>query len=371
MEWESAKRAMRAKIEMVGRIGRIITSEGLSADQTAALRTEVQLMMDDPNYAIVANFEINWTEVQVELRETLTDLANMTEGITQVLALGGGMPMALIAGDSQYSGTTIKLEILNVEYHSFKQRVQRLIEEQLFKPIALRKGFVGIDDWGNPNVHYPRLTFSRVSLRDESVFDILFSLYQKGSLPVSVILDILNLDPDDVKRAIENDMFTVNDPNFNQLIGGMLVGAVEDIMGRVDLADKLIKEMGLKQLNMPAPGSMDPAAAMGQGGPPQGGDPAAEAGGEEAPPGPGAGDEGGPPGGGAAAPPAPMPPMPMNSGVMDNQAIPRYVPDNNLQPQPPAGQPAQAGPFGWGAQARQATAIRAAQRDIPLEPDEE
>lgn len=131
------------------------------------------------------------------------------------------MPLTLISGDSQYSGGSIKLEILNVEYHSFKQRVQSLIEEKLFKPIALRKGFVTVDDWGNPVIAYPRLTFSRVSLRDESVFDILFSLYQKGSLPVSILYDILNLDPDDVKRGIEADLWTVNDPNMNEMVRGL------------------------------------------------------------------------------------------------------------------------------------------------------
>ena len=252
LEWEAAKRAMRAKIESIGKVGRVITAPGLSEGQINMLRAEVQLMLDDPGYAIVSNFDINWQEVNAELRQQLDDLTGAAERITETLALGGGMPLTLISGDSQYSGGSIKLEILNVEYHSFKQRLQSLIEERLFKPIALRKGFVSVDDWGNPVVCYPRLTFSRVSLRDESVFDILFSLYQKGSMPVSIIYDILNLDPDDVKRGIETDLWTVNDPNFNELTRGMLSTAIDDVYQNTDLTQRLIDELGLNPIQQDA-----------------------------------------------------------------------------------------------------------------------
>lgn len=277
LEWEAAKRAARVKIESVGKLGRVVTAPGLTEDQLAVLRADVELMLQDPNYAIVANFEVQWQEVNAELKEQIDQIIQTVDGITNVLALGAGMPLSLLSGDSQYSGSSVKLEMLNVEYYSFKQRLQSIVEENILKPIALRKGFVGIDDWGNTTLYYPKLTFSRVSLRDESVFDMLFNLYQKGSLPVSIILDILNLDPDEVKRGVQADLFTINDPNFNEGIRALYTAATDDIYSRTDLASKFMDEMGLKNIS----GTVHPDKDMLDGGGDAGGDDADAAGAAE------------------------------------------------------------------------------------------
>lgn len=248
LEWEATVRSMRAKIENIGKVGRIIWSEGLSEGQTDALKAEVHMMMDDPGYVLTCNFEVHWEEVNTQVKQQLDDLIAASSRITEILHIGLGMPMGLISGDSEYAGSVVKLEIVNVVYHSFKQRLQSLIEVAFFRPIAIRKGFIRIDEWGNPIVCYPRLTFSRISLRDESVYDLLFSLYQKQSLPVSVIYDILNLDTEDVKRGIEADFGTMLDPNMGGIVRELMSANLQDVYNRTDLSTKIIKGLNLPEV---------------------------------------------------------------------------------------------------------------------------
>ena len=103
----------------------------------------------------------------------------------------------------RYSGDNIKLDLLNTYYMSFNQRLQTVIEEKLLKPIAMRKGFVAVDDWGNPTLLYPKLSFSRLGLKDANILETLFELYQKNVIPADVIFDVLNLDTEQMRRGVE------------------------------------------------------------------------------------------------------------------------------------------------------------------------
>jgi hypothetical protein len=245
LAWENSKRALKVKIGQIGKLGRIITAPSLSEDQTNNLRAEVDQMIDDPNYAIVANYDINWQEINSFLKDELNQLIESTGDLIGEIAMGAGIPESLISGESQYSGDSIKLDILNNQYFSFKITIQNLIEDKILKPIALRKGLIAIDAWGNPMLLYPKMTGSRVSLRSEEYFSLLFDLYQKNSLPISIIYDLLNLDADDVTRAIQEDLFTLKDATFNDLVRDIYSQISESIASNTDLASKIIDDLGL------------------------------------------------------------------------------------------------------------------------------
>jgi hypothetical protein len=248
--WENSKRALKAKIGQVGKLGRIVTSEELGEDQTNALRVEVEQMINDPNHAIVANYPISWQEVNSFIKEELNELIQSTSDLKSEIATGTGMPDSLISGESQYSGDSIKLDILNNQYFAFKVTVQNILEEKLMKPIALRKGFISVDSWGTPVLLYPKITFSRVSFRSEEYFTLLFDLYQKNSIPVSIIYDLLNLDADDITRAIQEDLFTLRDATFNDLIRNIYGQLSDSIVSKTELADKIIDGLGLPRKEM-------------------------------------------------------------------------------------------------------------------------
>jgi hypothetical protein len=245
LEWDAAKKAIKARIRTIGKVGRIITAEDLSEDQVEALRAEVEQMLEDPTYAIVANYSISWEEVQQELKEELSNLSDATDKIISELGFGLGMPDSLMTGDSQYAGDNIKVEIMNTQYMAIKISVQDILESKLLKPIALRKGLISVDSWGNPFLVYPKVTFGQTNLRSDEYFDILFSLYQKGSLNVDVIYDLLNLDGDDVVHALEEDLWTLKNDKFNEVIGNIFNDVSDTVIESTDVTNKVIAGLGL------------------------------------------------------------------------------------------------------------------------------
>ena len=99
---------------------------------------------------------------------------------------------------------------------------------------------------------FPRLSFTRLAIRDnDRFFDAAFQLYQKGSISIDLILDILNIDPVSTKEKIEKDMFTVNDSIFNELLRNMYTSAATGIVEQTNVVSKLADYMKLEMTAAP------------------------------------------------------------------------------------------------------------------------
>jgi hypothetical protein len=113
--------------------------------------------------------------------------------------------------------------------------------------MCARMGFIEEDEDGDEIVVTPRLSFTRLALRDNNdTFDAMINLYQKGSLDVDVILELLNIDPVATKEKLERDMFTVNDATFNEVMRGIYGDVGRKIAENSDAAEKISKYLGLK-----------------------------------------------------------------------------------------------------------------------------
>jgi hypothetical protein len=226
---------------------RIVWAEGLSEAQTDMLREQVDLALVDPDYSIVANYEVHWEEMGS--RDRLLDLQSEYEQTQRLLMTGLGVTESLMSGESLYSGDRLKLSVINQRYLHLREILQEYVEKQLFEPVARRMGFVEQDEWGQEVVLYPKLQFNRLPLQDsQDMFDALFNLYQKGSVDVGVILELLNIDPDDTRTRIERDLFTVNDPLFNEVVRAIYSEAGRLLAEKSDIGDKLAKylKLGMK-----------------------------------------------------------------------------------------------------------------------------
>lgn len=225
---------------------RVVTAEGASNDQIDDLRQQVDLALMDPDYSIVSNTPITWDEMSS--RDRLLDDSQINEHVDRRIHVGLSVTEALLSGESLYSGDRIKLEIINTKYSLLRELIQDIVQDSIFLPVAYRKGFVEINEWGDEEPLYPKMSFTRLALKDtQDLYDALFSLYQKGSLPISVILELFNLDPEDVKEQVEQDLLTLNDASFNEIlrsayseVGRALVEKSPDLMNRV------AKAMGIK-----------------------------------------------------------------------------------------------------------------------------
>lgn len=236
-----ASRAMTPK--------RIVWAEGLSDVDVDDLREQVDLALVDPDYSIVANYEIRWEEMGA--RDRLLDLSTEYEQTERRLLAGLGVTESLMSGESLYSGDRLKLEVINNRYLHLREIIQDYVHEQLFEPVARRMGFVEKDEWGQEVVLHPRLSFSRLPLRDsQDTFDALYNLYQKGSVSIDVVLEILNIDPDDTRSKLERDMFTVNDAVFNEVMRAIYNEVGRNLVDQSDVVEKVARYL---QLNFKKP----------------------------------------------------------------------------------------------------------------------
>lgn len=232
-----ASRAMTPK--------RIVWAEDISEVDVDDLREQVDLALVDPDYSIVANYEVHWEEMGS--KDRLLDLSSEYEITDKQLHAGLGVTESLLSGETLYSGDRLKLEVINTRYMFLREVLQEYVEEYLFMPVARRKGFIEEDEWGDEVVLYPRLSFTRLPLRDsQDTYDALFNLYQKGSISIDLILEMFNIDPHDTRVKLEKDMFTVNDSTFNETMRGIYGAVAQKIVDTTDVTDKIIAYLKLK-----------------------------------------------------------------------------------------------------------------------------
>lgn len=224
---------------------RLVYAEDMDANDTEQLRDQVDLALADPDYSIITNFQVNWEEMGSTGR--LLDLTSEYDLTDRQMYAGLGVTESLLSGESSYSGDRINLEVINTRYMLLREIIQDLVEQNIFKPMCARMGFVEKDDDGDDVVLFPSLTFTRLGLRDNAdTFDHLFSLYQKGSLDVDIILELLNIDPVMTAKKIKRDMWTPNDPTFNEVTRNVYSNAAQKIVDSTEVVEKIAENMGLK-----------------------------------------------------------------------------------------------------------------------------
>lgn len=227
-----ASRAMTPK--------RVVWAEDLSEVQVEELRDQVDQALLDPDFSVITNYQVNWEEVGSNDR--LLNLSSEYDMIKDRLFAGLGVTRSMLTGESSYSGQRINLEVINTRYLLYRESIQHYVEEKLFKPVAKKKGFVEYDEFGNKQYLYPRLTFTRLAVRDNrDTFDSLFNLYQKGSLSINYILELFNLDPQVVRDRIEQDIFTVSDATFNEAVRSILSEAGRNVVENSNFVEVFVE----------------------------------------------------------------------------------------------------------------------------------
>ena len=223
---------------------RVVTAPKASYDEVEYLREQVDASLVDPDYSIIANFDIDWNEMGSDGR--VLSLGEEYAELEKRLSAGLGVTMGLLTGEATYGGEKISLEIINTQYMLFREIVQDFVENHIFKPVALKKGFWEYDKFGNKKLLTPSISFTRLALRDnDAVFNQLFDLYQKGSIPLSYILELLGLDANAAKAEIEKDMLTVNDSRFNDLINAIAQPVADQVAENTDIAQKVANYLNL------------------------------------------------------------------------------------------------------------------------------
>lgn len=223
---------------------RLVYAEDMDEHDTDALRDQVDLALQDPDYTIVTNFQVTWEEMGADQR--LLELSSEYDLTDRQLYAGLGVTESLLSGESSYSGDRINLEVINTRYMLLREVLQDFIEEYVFKPMCKRMGFIEENEDGSEKILYPTLSFTRLGLRDNSeTFDALFNLYQKGSLDIDVILELLNIDPVSTRIKLERDLWSINDPTFNEMVRSIYNDAAQKLAENSDVIEIIADKLGL------------------------------------------------------------------------------------------------------------------------------
>ena len=224
---------------------RLVYAEDMDAADVEELRDQVDLALQDPDYSIIANFQVSWEEMGADSR--LLELSGEYDMTDRQMYAGLGVTESLLSGESSYSGDRINLEVINTRYMLMREVLQEMVEENILKPMCKRMGFIEEDEDGDEIIIHPTLSFTRLGLRDnQDTFDALFNLYQKGSLDIDVILELLNVDPMTTKAKLERDMWTLNDSQFNEVLRGIYGEAGRTLAENSDVMEIIAKNLGLK-----------------------------------------------------------------------------------------------------------------------------
>lgn len=231
-----ASRAMTPK--------RVIWADKMSTVDTEDIRDQVEQALIDPDYSIITNFELHWDEIGA--RDRLLDLGTEYEITNKLLFIGLRITESMLTGESTYSGERIHLDVMNTMYLLYRETIAEFVEEQLFAPVAEKKGFVEEDEYGNRQLLFPKLQFTRLALRDNTELqDFMFNLYQKGSMPISYIYELLNIDVDDAHAELGKDFLTFKDANMNELIRNLLGDIGSAFVDETDAKKKIAANLGL------------------------------------------------------------------------------------------------------------------------------
>jgi len=240
----------------------VVYAENISVEATDDLRQQLDLSMLDPDYAIVANYAITWDQIGADNR--LLDLDREYEMIENQTFAGLGVTRELLTGEGTYSGNRITVEIMNTMFMLTRNILQEYVEKQLFRPVAEANGWYDTNRFGVKKYWYPKLGFNRLTIRDNAeVFDQLFQLYQKGSLPVDVIYEYFNLDSDTMHEKLYDDAFKIKGAQFNRLIEDALGEVGRALAERSDLPKKIAEYLKLDYKGEGGEGGEDEFGGMG------------------------------------------------------------------------------------------------------------
>lgn len=241
---------------------RLVHAEGLSSGQLDELRDMVDYALTGPDFSIITDFEVTWTEITAEGR--LFDTTAIYEQSTEELLIGLGMPKELLTNEGAYSGGRISLQMLDLEYSLIRDLMSEMIDE-IFRVTAEKNKFIEKDpDTDATILLYASLKFSRMSLRDYAdMFDFFSNMVINGQLDRGTLLEMFNIDPIDVANKQKEDFLTINDNLSDELRRNLLAEVAGPLIEKTRILDKIIEGYGLERKTKSELEAENASAGMG------------------------------------------------------------------------------------------------------------
>ena len=193
----------------------------VAEEQLALLDSRIKEACDASEGAFVSvNYGVNPNEVRFDVRDDL-NLEDIREASRVHILVGTGTPETLVTADQTYGSSFLKLEVLNLEFMSFRENLSAFLEDFILKPVAMKRGFVTVDVFGNLKPIYPQINFEVGSIVGQTEFkDMLRDMAAQNIFPTSKLLEFYGFDAEEVFQRMKKDQELVNKLGVN--IGTMM-----------------------------------------------------------------------------------------------------------------------------------------------------
>lgn len=229
----NAIRTANKLVKLSTKIDRLVSAPNASLAQLEQLQNDLVQMAEAPEGSLIAvNFEVNVDELKLDIKDDL-NLDDTIERTSKEITSALGIPDSIISGDGTYGDSFIKVELLSTEYVEFRNQLKSFIEDEIFKPISIKKGFITLDQWGEPTPIIPSVRFDKFSIaRGSEDMQLLRDLVSSNILPKRVILDQLGMNVEDVEQGLQREQLTyLNDKvqeSMNENINEILTTYLKD-----------------------------------------------------------------------------------------------------------------------------------------------
>nr|DAX81631.1 MAG TPA: portal protein [Bacteriophage sp.] len=205
----NAIRTANKLVKLSTKIDRLVSAPKASLAQLNQLQNDLVQMAESPEGSLIAvNFEVNVDELKLDIKDDL-NLDDTIERTSKEITSALGIPDSIISGEGTYGDSFIKVELLSTEYVEFRNQIKSFIEDEIFKPIAIKKGFITLDQWGEPTPIIPSVRFDKFSIaRGSEDMQMLRDLVSSNILPKRVILEHLGMNVEDVEQGLQREQLT-------------------------------------------------------------------------------------------------------------------------------------------------------------------
>lgn len=197
---------------------------------------------------IVTNMNVSVQDLDLNVNSNL-DLQEVVENANKNISEGVGIPESLITDSTDaYSNSFLKTIILENEMISFRRTLKQFIEEKIFKPIAIKMGFIATDEWGDTQIIYPEIAFNRLSLaRGADDLEFLSQLQSDGKMSLKVIFESLGIDYDETMSQILSEQTHVSNSDIRSAFSSAIANTYTENMAK----SKRIKEELSENFDIP------------------------------------------------------------------------------------------------------------------------
>ncbi len=178
-----------------------------SQEHIDAIKTILENIENNPHNYLVTHYAIDFD--YIKSAGSVLDLKPEYEWIDKELLAGLLISKAALYGEGpSYGAQTVAIQLLLNRYFRFERMLSRLIEDTIYKPIAIARGFWKKDAvTGRHKLLYPKVQWEMMRMRDDvAQKNLMSTLLDKNIISKRTFYHMIGLDYDDEMRAIKKEI---------------------------------------------------------------------------------------------------------------------------------------------------------------------